>query len=116
MKKEGTGRPRNPDLAINASVEMDELRFEKVPDTEVRFWGNTPRNSVWTSRRVRLPHEVREGVFYSDAAIRLRIATEVAESPSGHENSSEGGRVKTNPENLSATTVEQELRNEKEKK
>jgi hypothetical protein len=55
MKKEGTGKPRNPDIAIDAGVEMRELRFEKVPDPEVNFRGNTRRNSVWTSRRTNLP-------------------------------------------------------------
>ena len=55
MKKEGTGKPRNPDIAIGAAVEMRELRFEKVPDPEVRFRGNTARNSVWKSRRANLP-------------------------------------------------------------
>ena len=89
MKKEGTGKPRNPDIAIDAGVEMRELRFEKVPDPEVNFRGNTRRNSVWTSRRTNLPDEVEEGVVYRDAGIRLRIATEVVENLSDSENSSE---------------------------
>jgi hypothetical protein len=93
MKKEGTGKPRNPDIAIDAGVEMRELRFEKVPDPEVNFRGNTRRNSVWTSRRTNLPDEVEEGVVYRDAGIRLRIATEVVENPSDHRNSSDHGRV-----------------------
>ena len=77
MKKEGTGKPRNPDIAIDAGVEVRELRFEKVPDPEVNFRGNTRRNSVWTSRRTNLPDEVQEDVVYRDAGIKLRIATEV---------------------------------------
>jgi hypothetical protein len=85
MKKEGTGKPRNPNIALDAGVKMRELRFEKVPDPEVRFQGNTERNSVWTSRRVNLPDEVEEGVVYRDAEIRLRIATEVAENPRARE-------------------------------
>jgi hypothetical protein len=97
MKKEGTGEPRDPDIAIDAEVRMRELRFEKVPDPEVRFRGNTRRNSVWTSRRVELPEEVEEGVVYRDAEIRLRIATEVAGKPSDSGNNSEHERVKTNP-------------------
>ena len=88
MKKEGTGRPRDPDIAIDAGVEMRELRFEKVPDPEVNFRGNTERNSVWTSRRVNLPDEVEEGVVYRDAGIKLRIATEVVRRPSDYGNSS----------------------------
>ena len=97
MKKEGTGKPRNPDIAIDAGVEMRELRFEKVPDPEVNFRGNTKRNSVWTSRRTNLPDEVQEDIVYRDAGITLRIATEVVGKPADFENSSEHERVKTNP-------------------
>ena len=96
MKKEGTGKPRNPDIAIDAAVEMRELRFEKVPDPEVNFRGNTRRNSVWTSRRTNLPDEVQEDVVYRDAKIRLRVATEIVEKSSDSGNSSEHERVKTN--------------------
>ena len=97
MKKEGTGKPRNPDIAIDAGVEMRELRFEKVPDPEVNFRGNTRRNSVWTSRRINLPDEVQENVVYRDAAIKLRIATEIVGRSSDSGNNSEHDRVKTNP-------------------
>ncbi len=97
MKKEGTGKPRHPDIALDAGVEMRELRFEEVPDPEVDFRGNTRRNSVWASRRANLPDEVQEGVVYRDARIRLRIATEIAENPTDPGHSSEYERVKTNP-------------------
>jgi len=89
MKKEGTGRPQDPDIAIYADVKMRELRFEKVPEPEVRFRGNTRRNSVWTSRRENLPDRVQEGVVYREARIRLRIATEIVENPPDSGNSSE---------------------------
>ena len=88
MKKEGTGKPQNPEFALDADVKMRELRFEKVPDPEVHFLGNTRRNSVWTSRRTNLPDEVQEGVVYRDAGIKLRIATEVVRRPSDSGNSS----------------------------
>ena len=89
MKKEGTGKPQLPDIAVNAKVRMRELHFTQVPDPVVNFRGNTRRNSVWTSRRTNLPDEVQEGVIYHDAAIRLRIATEIAGSPFDSGNSSE---------------------------
>ena len=93
MKKEGTGKPQNPDIAIDAGVRMRELCFEKVPDPEVYFRGNTGRNSVWRSRRANLPDEVEEGVVYRDAGVRLRIATEIVENLSAQGNSSDHGRV-----------------------
>jgi hypothetical protein len=79
MKKEGTGKPQDPDIALDADVRMRELRFAKVPDPEVNFRGNTARNSVWVSRRTNLPDEVQEGEVYRDAGVRLRIATEIVE-------------------------------------
>ena len=96
MKKEGTGRPQDPDIALDADVRMRELRFEKVPDPEVHFRGNTRRNSVWMSRRRNLPNRVREDVVYRDARIRLRIATEIVENISDSVNSSDQEGVKTN--------------------
>ena len=96
MKKEGTGKPQNPDIALDADVRMRELHFEKVPDPEVRFRGNTGRNSVWESRRENLPDEVQECVIYRNAGVRLRIATEIVKSESGFRNSSDIKRVETN--------------------
>ena len=93
MKKEGTGEPQNPDIALDADVRMRELHFEKVPDPEVRFRGNTERNSVWESRRENLPDEVQECVIYRNAGVRLRIATEIVKSESGFRNSSDIKRV-----------------------
>jgi hypothetical protein len=79
MRKEGTGNQQNPDISFGADVKMRELRFEEAPEPEVRFRGNTGRNSVWGSRRENLPDEVREGVVYRDAGIRLRISSEVVD-------------------------------------
>ncbi|MGH3146562.1 MAG: hypothetical protein ACRDTR_12250 [Rubrobacter sp.] len=97
-KKEGTGRPQNPDIAIDADVGIRELRFEKVPDPEVRFRGNSRRNSVWRSRRNNLPVEVQEGVFYRNAEVRLRIASETIDVYPDLRSSSDHKRVRTNLE------------------
>src|SRR3712207_9282891 len=83
MKKEGTGRPQNPDIAFDAEVRMRELHFEEVPDPEVCFQGSTRRTSVWKSRRENLPDEVHEGVIYRNAEVRLRIATEMVNADRG---------------------------------
>lgn len=98
MKKEGTGKPQDPDIALDADVRMRELRFARVPDPEVNFRGNTARNSVWVSRRTNLPDEVQEGFVYRDAGVRLRIATEIVKrvkSESGFRNSSDIKRLET---------------------
>src|SRR5918997_1738435 len=95
MKKEGTGEPQNPDISLDADVRMRELSFDRASNSEVRFRGNTRRNSVWGSRRENLPDEVREGVVYRDAGVRLRIATEMASAEPGSWNrsDSEGVRI-----------------------
>jgi hypothetical protein len=83
LKKEGTGEPQNPDIALGADVRMRELYFEETPDPEVRFRGNTRRNSVWGSRRENLPNKVPEGVVYRNAGIRLWIASEMVNGDPG---------------------------------
>ena len=93
MKKEGTGKPENPDIALDADVRMRELHFEEAPDPKVRFRGNTGRNSVWRSTRENLPDEVQEGVVYRDARVHLRIASEIANSDPGFRNTSYIDRV-----------------------
>jgi len=97
MKKEGTGKPQNPDIALDADVRMRELHFERAPDPEVRFRGNTRRNSVWGSRRENLPDEVQEGVIYRDARVRLRIASEVIVSDPDVWNNSDKERIQISP-------------------
>jgi hypothetical protein len=94
VKKEGTGKPQNPDIALDADVKMGKLYFEEVPDPEVDFRGNTRRNSVWKSRRENLPDSVQEGVVYRDAEVRLRIATEMVEDDSGSLNNLNSERVR----------------------
>jgi hypothetical protein len=83
VKKEGTGKPQDPAIALDADVRMRELRFEEAPDPEVRFLGNTGRNSVWGSRRENLPVEVQEGVVYRNTRVRLRIASEIVDKDPG---------------------------------
>lgn len=96
VKREGTGKPQNPDIAFGADVRMRELCFEEVPDPEVRFRGSTKRNSVWGSRRENLPDEVQEGVVYRNAGVRLRIASEIAGgNPASQNQSVKKGRRRT---------------------
>ncbi|MBA2692285.1 MAG: hypothetical protein H0U65_07310 [Rubrobacter sp.] len=115
MKKEGTGKPQNPDIALDAAVGMRELRFEKAPNPEVGFQGSTERNSVWRSRRENLPDEVQEGVVYRDAGVWLRIASEIVNSDPGFLDSSDKERVRTSLEYSGQETVEREPESRSEK-
>jgi hypothetical protein len=98
MKKGGTGKPQNPDIALDAEVRMRELHFERAPEPEVCFRGNTRRNSVWESKRENLPDEVQEGAIYRDAGVRLRIASEVVVSNPEVWNSRDKERIQADTE------------------
>ena len=115
MKKEGTGEPQNPDISLDADVRMRELSFDRAPNPEVRFRGNTRRNSVWGSRRENLPDEVREGVVYRNAEVRLRIATEMVNGDPGSWNNSDSKGVKTGLEYPERTNGEQRPKGKEEK-
>lgn len=116
MKKEGTGKPRNPDIAFDAAVRMRELYFEEMPNPEVRFRGSTRRNSVWESRRENLPDEVQEGVVYRNAGVRLRIASEMVDGEPDLMNSLNKERERTSLEHRGQKTGEQETDGKEEEK
>jgi hypothetical protein len=78
--KKRLNRPRNPDIEITADVKARELRFEKVPETEVRFPGHPERESVSGTEREGVPEEVEPGVTYRDPRVRLRIASALADA------------------------------------
>lgn len=116
MKKEGTGKPQNPDIALGANVKMRELYFEDVPDPEVHFRGSTSRNSVWGSSRENLPDEVQGGVVYRNAGVRLRIASEIVNSDPSLLNNSNEEREKTPPEHRRQKTGRQGTETKQEEK
>ena len=114
MKKEGTGKPQNPDIEIDADLRMSELRFEKAPESEVCFRGSTRRNSVWGSRRENLPDEVREGIVYRDAGVWLRIASEIVDSDSSPSTVSSKERMRSKTSNRKAKTLQRGRRSGQE--
>ena len=116
MKKGGTGEPQNPDITFDADVRMRELRFERAPEPEVYFRGNTRRNSVWGSRRENLPDEVREGVVYRNAGVRLRIASEIRDSDPGFQNGLDKERVQTGLDYWDRKAGEQETESREDKR
>ena len=61
-----------PDVEIGARMKAKRLRFEEVPETEVR--GATSR-----SERRNLPDEVEPGVTYEDVEVRWGAAARIEE-------------------------------------
>lgn len=110
MKREGTGQPQHPDIEFEAAVKMSELSFESVPQTEVRFQGNTGRNSVWVSRRENLPDEVREAVIYHDAEVRLWIASEAVSGDEDSQNSLDKGRSRASGNRARTSETSNQIR------
>jgi len=72
---------RRPDVELTAEVKSRWLRFEKVPETEIRFPGYTEDESVSETDRKNLPEEVEEDVTYRDSRIRLRSAGLLGDEP-----------------------------------
>lgn len=76
-KKERPEAINRPDVELTADVEARELRFDKVPETEIRFPGYSDDESVSGTERENLPEEVEAGVTYRDARVRLRSAAQL---------------------------------------
>ena len=76
------------EIEAGATVKAKKLRFERVPETEVRFPGSDEERSGSHTERENLPDEVEPGVTYRDvkvrweagAAFRADVAPEVAEA------------------------------------
>ncbi len=73
-------KPVSPDIELTADVKARELRFEEVPETEVRFPGRPERESASGTDRENLPEEVEPGVTYSNPRVRLRIASALVDA------------------------------------
>ena len=80
MKEKRPEALETPDIEFTANVRAREMRFDEVPETEVRFRGQPERASVSGTERENLPEKVRRGVTYRNFSLRLRIATELIES------------------------------------
>ena len=72
-----------PNIEFTANVRAREMRFDEVPETEVRFRGQPERASVSETERENLPEKVRRGVTYRNFSLRLRIATKLIETEPG---------------------------------
>ncbi|HEX2742754.1 MAG TPA: hypothetical protein VHM69_20100 [Rubrobacter sp.] len=72
-----------PDVELTADVKARELRFDKVPETEIRFPGYSDDETISGTVRENLPEEVEAGVTYRDARVRLRSAAQLPIPESG---------------------------------
>ena len=79
MTNKRPDKPRAPDIEFTADIKAKKLRFEEVPETEVRFRGHPGHESASGTDRENLPDEVEPHVTYKDPKVRLRIASAIRE-------------------------------------
>jgi hypothetical protein len=60
------------DVEIGAAVRAKRLRFEQVPETEVKFETGPDGESDSVTERENLPDEVEPGVTYRNVRVRWR--------------------------------------------
>jgi hypothetical protein len=66
-----------PDIEIGAVVRAKRLRFNKKPETEIRFEGQPDVDSSSGSKRKNLPETVEPGKTYRDVLVGWRAAAKL---------------------------------------
>lgn len=70
-------KKRTPDVFLTAEAKVRKLHFERVPETETRFWGQRERETESGTERENLPEEPERAVIYRDVRIRLETIAEI---------------------------------------
>lgn len=74
-----------PDIEFAASVRAANLRFRRVPKSDIQFSGSPGHESTTTMRRTNLTDPVAEDVDYEnprvDYAFKNSVATRLEEDP-----------------------------------
>lgn len=65
------------DFELEGTLQLDELRFDKVGDLVVRFPGNQPRRQIDKRGRVNLPSKIQAGVTYRKVEIQFQILSDL---------------------------------------
>lgn len=68
-----------PDIDVSTSVKAKELRFERVPETGLRFESDPSHDHDSRSKveRENLPDEVEPGVTYRDVKVDWSVASRI---------------------------------------
>jgi hypothetical protein len=68
-------QPHQADIEIVARVCADEVRFDAVPDAQVRFPGSGRRDSRQVTTRKNIDKPVRSGKTYRRVFVETRISS-----------------------------------------
>lgn len=66
-----------PDLDFFTSVKAKELKFDRVPEKNVRYYGEPAHETEVEVERDNIPEEPEEGVTYRDVQVRWSVAQRI---------------------------------------
>ena len=65
-----SGDRRIPDFDLSISTRMQSVRFDVVPEVDVRWEGTGDHRGQTWEERENLPEQLEPGVTYEDAVVR----------------------------------------------
>lgn len=66
-----------PDLDFFTSMKAKELKFGRVPEKEVRYYGEPAHETEVEVERDNIPQEPEKGVTYRDVEVRWSVAQRI---------------------------------------
>ncbi len=66
-----------PDLDFFTSVKAKELKFGRVPEKNVRYYGEPAHETEVEVERDNIPEEPEEGATYRDVEVRWSVAQRI---------------------------------------
>ena len=74
-----------PDLDFFTSVKAKELRFGRVPEKKVHYYGEPDHETEVEVERDNIPEQPKEGVTYRDVEVRWSVAQRIVHPSSPKE-------------------------------
>lgn len=68
---------RRPDLDLFTSVKAKELKFGRVPEKKVRYYGDPDHETTSDVERENIPEEPEAGVTYRDVKVNWSVAQRI---------------------------------------
>ena len=72
-----SGRPKRPDLDIFTSVRAKEVKFDRVPEKKVRYYGDPDHETEVEVERENIPEDPEAGVTYKDVKVSWSVAQRI---------------------------------------
>lgn len=72
-----SGRPKRPDLDFFTSVKAKEVKFGRVPEKKVRYYGEPDHDTQVDVERENIPEDPEAGVTYEDVKVSWSVAQRI---------------------------------------